>query len=188
MSRYNVFTTAAKLNLSAEIIRKWCIEFERYLSPPANPGANRTRTLSSEDVHILSLVADRRNAGISYENIHAELQSNLANLPRTDGEEELTPAVASDQFSFMLSRYEIIQSELQLAHQRLEELQKYREDNIRIQAQIEMERHRAQKAEETIHSLLDERRELDREIARLRILLEQKQAPNDLTDKSETKD
>jgi DNA-binding transcriptional MerR regulator len=191
MGRYNVFATAAKLNVSAEIIRKWCIEFERHLSPQANPGANRTRTLSAEDIHILSIVSERRNTGISYESIHAELQTNVSSLREAidmDDEEELNPAIVNDQLSFMLARYEMLQSELQTSRQRLEELQKYREDNIRVQVQLEMERNRAEKAEETIHELLDERRELDREIARLRTLLEQKHSLNSLADKSESED
>jgi DNA-binding transcriptional MerR regulator len=171
--RYNVFAAAAKLNVSAEMIRKWCIEFERHLSPTANPGTNRTRVLTPDDLRILSLVAERRNEGLAYEGIHSELQNRGTELLAASYNDAEDSDLMEGEVGLILTRYETMQAELQTLRTRVEELQTYREENIRLEAQLEMERQRAQKSDENIQTLLNERRELDREIARLKILLEQ---------------
>jgi transposase len=174
MNRYSSQDLATLLNVSQESIRKWCIEFEAHLSPTANPGAGRTRYVTEEDIKVLSYIAERRAKGAGYSIVHSELENGQRGiLPDMSLVRQTASQNPSEQLQLANQENEILREQLLDYRQRLEELQKLRDESIRWQVQLEMAQSRMEKAENTIQGLLDERRELDREIARLRVLLEQ---------------
>lgn len=176
MNRYSSQDIATILNVSLESIRKWCIEFETHLSPTANPGAGRTRHVTEEDIQVLSYIAERRTKGVSYTIIRAELENGQRGiLPDMSHLREAASQNPNEQLQVISQENDFLREQLLEYRQRLEELQKLRDESIRWQVQLEMAQSRAEKAEQNIQGLLDERRELDREIARLRVLLEQTQ-------------
>lgn len=172
---YQVFEVAERFQVSVEAVRKWCMEFEKYLSPRANPGPNKTRHLSQEDLAVLGLVVERRAQGMTYEEIHLELQNGgRGSIPTPPIPSEDKTLVILERMRQLVGENEKLHLELTDYKMRLEQLEKLRDEAIRAQATLEMERIRAERAETTIQQLLNERRELDREIARLRVMLEQK--------------
>lgn len=182
---YNVFATAELFRVSVEAVRKWCIEFEAYLSPSANPGQGKTRTLNQDDLEVMAFVAERRAAGASYNEIHVDLQNGQRGTIPEKPDPQSSMIQTIEHINRILAENDLLYDQVTEYKQRLLLLEKDREENIRAQALLEMERARAEKAEQTIQHLITERRELDREIARLQILLEHNQAANKLNgDKS----
>ena len=175
---YTIGNLSELFGVSNESIRKWCIEFKTFLSPTANPGIGKTRVFTNDDIQVLSLVAERRMSGVAMSDIYAELQNGGRGvLP--DLEEIKFQALEKLEDSKQLQiENEILRDQIAEYRLRLEDLQQMREASIRAQVLFEMERERANKAEEKIQQLLEERRDLDREIARLKTLLENQEALN----------
>jgi DNA-binding transcriptional MerR regulator len=72
-SQFSVGDLAKLFDVSRQTIRQWSSEFKHYLSPRANPGKNRVRAYSEDDLPIFSLVAQMKNIGHTYEDIHVAL-------------------------------------------------------------------------------------------------------------------
>lgn len=174
MEIYSLYAVAERFSVSTEAIRKWCIEFEKYLSPRANPGGKQQRNLTEDDLAVIALVVERRADGVGYSEIHAELENGQrGNVPDLSLTPEANAVRTLERVQQAITENEKLHLQLMDYEDRIAHLEKVREEVIRVQATMEMERLRAQRAEDTIQQLLEERRELDREIARLRVKLEQ---------------
>ena len=66
---------ATRFNVSRETARIWAKEFARYLSPGANPAKGNQRNFGLDDLPIFALIADMKEQGNTYEDIHVALQS-----------------------------------------------------------------------------------------------------------------
>ncbi len=175
MPNYNLYAVGERFGVSVEAVRKWCIEFERYLSPRANPGGGKTRILTEEDLTIIALIVERRAESATYAEIHADLENGQrGKIPEEKADSNTTALVAMERMRQVLLDNERLTNQVADYQKRLEDLERQREEVIRVQATLDMERLRAERAETTIQQLLEERRELDREIARLHILLDKK--------------
>lgn len=72
---YTTQEVSALYSVTIETARTWAKEFADYLSPTANPGHNKTRQFSIEDMQVFSLVRQLRNEGRTMEEIHVALQN-----------------------------------------------------------------------------------------------------------------
>lgn len=63
------------LNVSHETVRRWAQEFQSYLSTTSQPGKNRDRRFTTEDVQVLSLVKQLRGEGMSIPEIHTAIKN-----------------------------------------------------------------------------------------------------------------
>jgi DNA-binding transcriptional MerR regulator len=72
-SQYSVGDLAKLFDVSRQTIRQWSSEFDQYLSPRANPGKNRVRAYAEGDLPVFSLIAQMKNIGHTYEDIHVAL-------------------------------------------------------------------------------------------------------------------
>jgi len=62
-------------NCTRETIRAWSLEFKTYLSPGANPRSNQKRLFTAKDLRVLALVAELKDAGKLYSDIHEALSN-----------------------------------------------------------------------------------------------------------------
>lgn len=62
-------------DISRETVRVWAREFEQYLSPSARPEKGQKRVYTDADLEVFALVAEQKNAGLTFEQIHPMLQS-----------------------------------------------------------------------------------------------------------------
>src|SRR3954454_4310661 len=62
--------------VSPETVRNWSEEFGEYLSVTATPGTGRHRLFTHEDIEVFALVAELKDKGLTYTDIHAALQNN----------------------------------------------------------------------------------------------------------------
>lgn len=90
-------------NVAPQTVRTWCEQFGDYLSPTAVPPSGETRIFTNDDLLVLALVADMREALAGYEDIRAALaRGERGKLPQREEEER-----ASDETATALAlRYE----------------------------------------------------------------------------------
>lgn len=72
---HSTIQTAELFNVARETIRKWAIEFESYLSATARPPEGGVRRFTVEDIEVFALVAEMKEQGKVFDDIHAALRS-----------------------------------------------------------------------------------------------------------------
>jgi DNA-binding transcriptional MerR regulator len=126
---------------SPQTIRNWAKEFEEYLSPTATPEKGNTRLFTIDDMRVFSLIAEYSNINKSFTDIHIALKAGeRGDAPRIQPED--LDSVAAGEVEIQLSTE--LNETRELANRLQEELnlmksqfQPVREENIRLQAQIE---------------------------------------------------
>src|SRR5215207_3277821 len=122
-------------NVSPETVRNWSEEFGQYLSVTATPGGGRHRLFTQDDMEVFALVAELKEKGLTYTDIHAALQNNQrGEIPQmlVSQVQELQLALQYDQAQEMVARLE---GERDAA---LAKWQSLHDDNIRLQTRLEM--------------------------------------------------
>ena len=161
----------ALYKIAPETLRQWTLEFQEYLSPTANPGANKQRFYTVSDLEILSLVSEQKRAGFTYEEIHLSLKSGQRGVAPDLEPHELEEIVGSDedtQLSIQVHHLQhnlaLAQTALKKAEERLQEMQAIQEKANRLEAQLETtEKHHHAEIEGlrlTIKDLTDQIRQI----------------------------
>jgi DNA-binding transcriptional MerR regulator len=129
--------------IAPETLRQWTLEFKKYLSPTANPGANKQRFYIVEDVQVLGLVSEQKNAGFTYEEIHASLENGSRIDPPNLTPDEMAEIVGSDegnqlaiQVSQLQHKLALSQDALNKAEVRLAEMKTLQEEKIRLEVEL----------------------------------------------------
>src|SRR5215212_6826613 len=82
-------------NVSPETIRNWANEFAEHFSIVGNPPKGKQRRFTVEDLEIFSLIAQMKEQGGTFEEIHAALangqRGTLPPLPADGGDTTLAP-------------------------------------------------------------------------------------------------
>jgi DNA-binding transcriptional MerR regulator len=72
---YTLDQVANLFSTSRENARRWCLEFEKYLSEDANPPTPRKRLLNDDDLAVFSLIAEMKGQGRVFADIHDALDA-----------------------------------------------------------------------------------------------------------------
>lgn len=146
---YTSTHAATLFHVSNETIRNWSEEFSRYLSFLANPGKGRTRSFSEEDMQVLSLIAEMKGKGSTFEEIHIALgkgqRGDAPDLPV----EEVKAIITGEQERRLSLEIEYLKRTLQDALVRAQDGERVKEENIRLKTQLEA-------AQERVHHLLEQ--------------------------------
>lgn len=78
---YSAIQVATLFNSARETVRKWAVEFERELSPTANPGDGRQRIFTDNDLEVIALIVEMKGQGKLYSDIHAALANGQRGQP-----------------------------------------------------------------------------------------------------------
>ena len=122
-------------DVSAETVRNWSDEFQKYLSVTATPGSGRHRLFTIDDMEVFALVAELKEKGMVYADIHAALDNGQrGEVPPTliEQVQDLHLAMKVDQAQDAIAR---IQSDRDAA---LAQLQSLHDENIRLQTRLEV--------------------------------------------------
>lgn len=112
---YNTTThQAAQLfNVNPQTIRRWVDEFGKHLSPSATPQQGRSRILTDADMQVLALIAELKEQGKVYEDIHAALSAGQRGDPPLNAQ---SPTLAtlpnSEEYALLVQRIQGLQAEL----------------------------------------------------------------------------
>jgi DNA-binding transcriptional MerR regulator len=122
------------LAVNQETIRTWAKEFGNYLSNRAKPAKGKHRAFTREDIETFSLVADLKDNGLRFEDIHANLES---------GQRGIFPATARDNplvgmdAELALQKIKNLERQLELSNQQLQVLRTVQDENIRLSTRLE---------------------------------------------------
>ena len=160
-------------DISYETVRNWTTEFGEYLSPTAIPGKHRKRLYTDLDMRVLSLVAELKKQGMTYEEIHANLKSGERGKPPTLDPKDLQALVTSEAEHRLALEVERLQQTLMRAHEELkqveglrQELEKSKRDTIRYEAQLESVKEAARDERERLEARVRELTQRIEELAR----------------------
>lgn len=65
-----------RFNVAKETLRQWSIEFAPYLSPSATPtDKGKHRLYTDDDLGVLALVAELKDRGVTFDEIHLALKN-----------------------------------------------------------------------------------------------------------------
>ena len=127
-------------HVSGETVRNWANEFASYLSVVGNPPKGKQRRFTDEDLAVFSLVAEMKERGATFDEIHAALAAGQrgASLQfaadgevSTQSEDEPTLAIQVQYLQQTLARLE------QQRDDALAQAQPLKDEIIRIQAQLD---------------------------------------------------
>lgn len=140
-------------NISHQTGKNWAKEFAQFLSPSANPGDNRQRVYNMDDLRVFSLVHEFRNAGKTYDEIHAALANgSRGDIPQFEFD-ALSPTGAKNR-EIAILQTQIIDLQRQL-------------DTARMSSAVD--RALREKAEKELEAAIAEIARLNREIGRLEV-------------------
>lgn len=140
--------------IAKETIRQWSIEFAEYLSPSASPSEKgKHRLYNDDDWTVFSLVAEMKDRGVTFEEIHLALKNGQRG--------ELPDGVPGMALSMPNQQIALIQAKILDLEDKVEELTEER-DRFRMEAATE--RALRERADQTAAELQAEIRKLYREI------------------------
>ncbi|HLA42128.1 MAG TPA: MerR family transcriptional regulator [Aggregatilineales bacterium] len=168
-SHLNTTQIAALFQVSHETVRIWCAEFERHLSPRANPGRHQKRIFTGEDMTILALIAAYKNDGLTFQDIHASLDNGeRGEPPPIPDEDDIEGLIPQETGKRLVVKIQQLEEELEDAHEENERLKAQLEEtqrtSLRHEVRAEMLHEQLEKIEVRMQKLLDERAQLEREI------------------------
>lgn len=153
-------------NVAPETIRNWTREFARHLSVTANPESGRNRLYDEEDLQILDLIHKMRDNSHSYEEIHAALDAGQRGAGPGVSPEELRSIVTGETERKLALEVQMLRRQLAIADERVQELDAIRERNIRLDAEKEAEKRRADELNGQLKAAQDKLESLFREVGR----------------------
>ena len=166
--KYTVKHVAALHGVADETVRIWAKEFKRHLSTTANTGSRRQRLFTDDDMKIFDLIAELKDEGQTFADIHVALDAGeRGGKPETPPDELQAMIVSKDERKLAVLNEELRRKILSLQEE-IERLQEIEKDKIRLQAKLESEAERAERAEAQIAELLEERGKLREELGELR--------------------
>ena len=152
--------------VAPETIRNWTREFARHLSVTANPEQGKTRLYTEEDIPILDLVNKMRENGNSYEEIHAALDAGQVGMGINVSPEELKSIVTGETEKKLSLEIQMLRRQLATAESQLHDLNALKEQNIRLDAEKEAERRRAEELSTQLREAQQKLEGLYREVGR----------------------
>ena len=149
--------------VAPETIRNWAREFARYLSVTANPEMGRTRLFTEEDFKVFDLVNTMRQDDKSYDEIHAALMAGERGNSPNLSPEDVRAMITGEMEKQLALEIQLLRRQLSMAEEKLKELEELKAKSIRLEAEKEAEKRRADEmaarlneAQEKLETLLRE--------------------------------
>ena len=154
---YNTTQIGAFYQVSSETVRIWCNEFERHLSPRANPGHRQKRAFSRTDMEVFSLIAMLKTDGMTYQDIHLALDNGQRGVLPDHLEEITNTLTVRDIETGLVVKIQQLETLLTVAkdeNDRLEgELEESQRDNLRHEVRAEMLQKQLSKTDQHVKEL-----------------------------------
>lgn len=185
---------SALFDITTETVRAWSEEFGTYLSTNANPGRGRHRSFTEGDLEVFALIAEYKNRGLTFQDVHIALQNGQRGEAPDMSPDEVQSLIVSEQEKRLSFEIQVLQTELQKRQSQIETLlaevetiKPIREENIQLKADLRYAQQREEEleerlsaAEQRIHALLTDQKDLQREIGRAQGILEVLKMKGDL--------
>lgn len=182
MTEYKSGDVQKLFKVSSETVRQWAIEFENYLSPTASPGPGRMRLFTVDDLQIFALIAELKENGKTFEEIHAALKAGQkGDIPETDIDTAIELRAAMEVRVWQ-EKLMVVESERDELSQQVQELRgkigRLEGELSRADAATEKSDHTIKSQEQRIGDLQQQILNLAKQMARLEVRLEIEQEKN----------
>lgn len=151
-------------SVAPETIRNWAREFERYLSVTANPEPGKTRIFTEEDMEVFDLINSMRDDKKSYDEIHAALASGERGSSPALSPDDVKAIVAGETERQLSLEIQMLRRQLHAQQEKLQQFDELREENIRLQAEKDAEKRRADELAEQLKGNQEKLEKLLREV------------------------
>jgi DNA-binding transcriptional MerR regulator len=152
-----------------ETARQWAMEFAEYLSPTGNPGKNKHRIFTDEDMRVFALIAEMKQRNATNEEVHVALKSGQRGTLPAMPAERVSALLTTDreralamQLAFVQQELFKVQEQIKSVDQVKQNLAQEREKNLIIQTRYEETK---LNEEELRRQILDLTKQLGREYA-----------------------
>jgi DNA-binding transcriptional MerR regulator len=171
MSTYTTRQVATYYNKSDATVRNWAVEFAQYLSPTATPQQGKSRFFTVDDLKVISLVAQMKDQGFTFEEIHLSLKSgqrgeapevepqDLQLMSAAEGERKLVLEIDRLQQAVVMLR-----RELEQAREKVADTEVIRVENATLKTTVEYLKVQLEKAEEKLEKASQEVNQLNRQL------------------------
>jgi DNA-binding transcriptional MerR regulator len=149
--------------VTAETVRNWSEEFSEYLSATANPGKGRHRNFTDRDMRVLALIAEMKQQGRTYEDIHMALKAGSLGEPPIPPIEIEALGAENEEQNLAVQVERLNQALTLLKEERdtaLAHIRPVEDENVRLKAQVEYLSDQHERDTQSV-------RKLEREIGRL---------------------
>ena len=140
---YTTNDISVLFHVSQETIRNWTREFAGYFSVTANPEVGRTRIYTEDDLKVIDLIYKMREDSRPYEEIHASLQTGERGSGPGISPEELRSMVTGEMEKQLSLEIQMLRRHLIVAEEKVKEFDDLKAMNIRLEAEKEAEKRRA---------------------------------------------
>jgi DNA-binding transcriptional MerR regulator len=134
---YNTDHVAALHGVTIQTVRAWSMEFEKYLSPYANPGARRQRLFTPDDMAVFDLIAQLKGQGRNFQEIHEALASGQRGGSPETPPSELEALIADNSHTELVAQNNALVRRVEALQAEIEELRRYRDENIALKARLD---------------------------------------------------
>lgn len=154
----------ALYQISHETVRKWTLEFAKYLSDHATPTKNnQKRRYNDSDMQILSYIAQSRKMGAGYNDIHVGLANGERGEVPILPAEEVEKVTTSDKeirLSLHIDKLENViltaKSEAEQARKELQKLRKTEDENIQLRTRLEEHEKNLEKSTQRYEQIIEQ--------------------------------
>jgi DNA-binding transcriptional MerR regulator len=154
-------------SISAESVRAWAIEFEKYLSPNANPGSGRHRNFTDADLSVFALVKEMKAKGNTYEDIHGSLENDQRGAVPQLATGDVRDLVLSEQGLALAFRVEELTQKVDTLEHELGEarlkLRATEDTNVRLTERDDQHKKRIEELEQEVKASREEIKQMAKE-------------------------
>ena len=161
----------ALFRISGETVRTWADEFNDYLSPAATPGKGKHRLFSNDDMRVFAYIADRKEDGATFEDIHLGLRSGERGDEPVLQASEMEAIVSgeiekrlSTQVDHLYNTIERMRRERDEALALAQTAQEYRDKSIQMESELKLTKQRAEELDRQLKESQKRVEELSREV------------------------
>ena len=137
MQEYTSNHVAALYGLNNQTVHNWAQEFKRHLSPGANPGQRRPRLFTGDDMRVISLIAEMKQSGKQYADIHAALDAGQKGEGIATPPDELDAMIEGQDRTALVVQNEELQRRLEALSKELSKIRDLELQNAGLVARID---------------------------------------------------
>lgn len=146
--KYTTEHVANLYGVTRETVRQWSEEFERHLSPTANPGYRRQRLFTDDDMRVFDYIAGQKKQGAINEDIHNDLDAQQRGASPAASPGELSMTISQTDRKTLITQISDLQRTIDRLEDEIKELQEVKLDVARLEGELKSETRRADRAED----------------------------------------
>lgn len=154
--KYSTRHVCTLFSISPETARTWADEFERHLSPLANPGEGRHRQFDESDMRVFSLISEMKASGLTFADVHNSLDAGQRGNAPILAASEVQALVVSERETQLIAQVQKLREYVESVERERDSLLPIRDENIELKALLKRSDTQLADARKEIRDLYEE--------------------------------